>query len=145
MKVSFEISAEYSTPYAVIYADEMSDEVRRAAELLDFKGQPVIAQQEDRLVILRPEDICMVRVEGGETVIYCEKQSYRSKKRLYELSEQLGSAKFMQISKSTIVSLSCLDSVEAGFGGTMLLKLKNGCKDYVSRKYLPDFKKYLGL
>ena len=43
------------------------------------------------------------------------------------------------------VNLSYLDSIEPGLGGTMLLKLKNGCKDYVSRKYLPDFKRYLGL
>ena len=49
----------------------------------------------------------------------------------------------MQISKSTLVNLSYLDSIEAGFNGTLLLKLKNGCKDYVSRKYLPEFKKYL--
>ena len=31
------------------------------------------------------------------------------------------------------------------FGGIMLLVLKNGCKDYISRKYLPAFKKYLGI
>ena len=51
----------------------------------------------------------------------------------------------MQISKSTLVNLAYMDSVEAGFNGTLLLKLKNGCKDYVSRTYLPKFKKYLGL
>ena len=38
-----------------------------------------------------------------------------------------------------------MDSIEGGFSGTLLLTLKNGCKDYVSRKYLPGFKKYLGL
>jgi len=27
----------------------------------------------------------------------------------------------------------------------MYIKLKNKCKDYISRKYLPEFKKYLGL
>jgi DNA-binding LytR/AlgR family response regulator len=64
--------------------------------------------------------------------------------RLYELSEQLGS-KFMQISKTTLVNLSYMDSIEPGFSGTLLLKLRNGSKDYVSRKYLPEFKKYLGL
>ena len=51
----------------------------------------------------------------------------------------------MQISKTTLVNLSCMDSIEAGFSGTLLLKLKNGCSDYVSRTYLPKFKKYLGL
>ena len=51
----------------------------------------------------------------------------------------------MQISKSTLVNLSYLDRIEPGFGGTVLLKLRNGSKDYVSRKYLPEFKRYLGL
>ena len=86
----------------------------------------------------------MVRVEDGDTVIYSEKQKYRSRKRLYELAQQLGK-QFMQISKTTLINLSYMDSIEPGFSGTLLLKLKNGSKDYVSRKYLPDFKKYLGL
>jgi hypothetical protein len=84
------------------------------------------------------------RVEDGDTILYGITQKFRSRKRLYELSFQLGK-QFMQISKSTLVNLSYLDSIQPGFGGTMLLKLKNGCKDYVSRKYLPAFKNYLGL
>ena len=77
-------------------------------------------------------------------ILFGKCSKYRSRKRLYELEKQLGK-QFMQISKSTLVNLSYLDSIEAGFNGTLLLKLKNGCKDYVSRKYLPEFKKYLGL
>ena len=75
---------------------------------------------------------------------YGEKQNYRSRKRLYEIGQQLGK-QFMQISKSTLINLSYMDSIEPGFSGTLLLKLKNECKDYVSRTYLPEFKKYLGL
>ena len=86
----------------------------------------------------------MVRVEAGDTILFGKCSKYRSRKRLYELEKQLGN-QFMQISKSTLVNLSYLESIEAGFNGTLLLKLKNGCKDYVSRKYLPEFKKYLGL
>ncbi len=78
----------------------------------------------------------MVRVEAGETILFGKCSKYRSRKRLYELEKQLGK-QFMQISKSTLVNLSYLESIEAGFNGTLLLKLKNGCKDYVSRKYLP--------
>ena len=86
----------------------------------------------------------MVRVEDGDTIIYGEKKKYRSRKRLYELANQLGK-QFMQISKTTLINLSYMDCIEPGFSGTLLLKLKNGSKDYVSRKYLPEFKKYLGL
>lgn len=146
MKVSIDISPENKEPYAVIHTDKVTDEITRAAELLRSPDtpSPITAQHGDKTVILKPSDIYMIRVEDGETIIYGMKDRYYSRKRLYELSEQVGS-KFMQISKSTVVNLSYLDSVEAGFGCTLLLKLKNGSNDYVSRKYLPDFKRYLGL
>lgn len=145
MKVSVDISLEYKEPYAVIYTDQMTDEIRRMIEILGANETPVTAlQNEEDLVVLQPKEIFMVRVENGETVIYSEKNRYRSRKRLYELGQQLGK-QFMQISKTTLINLSYMDCIEPGFSGTLLLKLKNGSKDYVSRKYLPDFKKYLGL
>ena len=94
--------------------------------------------------MLTPQDVCMVRVENGETKLYTQQESYRSRKRLYELLDQLGDG-FLQISKACAVNLSCIRSVEAGFGGSLLLKMKNGLSEYVSRKYLPDLKSYLGL
>lgn len=145
MKVSIDLSAEYKEPYAVIHTDKVTDEITRIIDVFSNNDTPVTAlQNEEEIVVLKPDEIFMVRIEGGDTVIYGEKQKYRSRKRLYELAEILGK-KFMQISKTTLVNLSGIDSIEPGFSGTMLLKLKNGNKDYVSRKYLPDFKRYLGL
>ncbi len=145
MKVNVEISAEYREPYAVIYTDRLTDDVQRMIDVFGMNETPITAlQNEEELIVLQPGDIYMVRVEDGDTMIYCEKNSYRSRKRLYEIAGQLGK-QFMQISKSTLVNLSYMDSIEPGFSGTLLLKLKNGCKDYVSRTYLPGFKKYLGL
>ena len=145
MKVSIDISAEYKEPFAVIYTDKVTPEIQRVIDVLGTSETPVTAfQNEEDIVVLQPKDIYMIRVEDGDTMIYGAKQQYRSRKRLYELAEQLGK-QFMQISKTTLVNLSYMDSIEPGFSGTLLLKLKNGSKDYVSRKYLPEFKKYLGL
>ena len=145
MKVSIDISAEYKEPYAVIHTDKVTDEIRRIVDLFSGNETPVTAlQNEEEIVVLQPKEIYMVRIEGGDTVIYGEKQKYRSRKRLYELADVLGK-QFMQISKTTLINLSYIDSIEPGFSGTMLMKLKNGNKDYVSRKYLPEFKRYLGL
>ena len=144
MKVSIELSPEYRIPYAVIYADKITDEIQKIMESFSRQETPItVLQNEENLVVLQPEEIYMVRVEA-DTILFGKCSKYRSRKRLYELEKQLGK-QFMQISKSTLVNLSYLDSIEAGFNGTLLLKLKNGCKDYVSRKYLPEFKKYLGL
>ena len=145
MKVSVALSTEYKEPYAIIYTDRMTDEIQRVIDGFSLNESPVTALQNEKdIIILLPKEIYMVRVENGDMVIYGKDQSYRSRKRLYELEQQLGK-QFMQISKSTLVNLSYMDSVESGFSGTLLLKLKNGCKDYVSRRYLPQFKKYLGL
>lgn len=145
MKVSVELSSEYNEPYAIVYADKISDEIQKMIDILSANETPITAlQNEDNIVILQPDEIYMVRVEDGDTIIFGENKKFRSRKRLYELEQQLG-RQFMQISKSTLVNLAYMDSIEAGFNGTLLLKLKNGCKDYVSRTYLPKFKKYLGL
>ena len=145
MKVNIDISAEYKEPFAVIHTDKVTDEIQRMIDIFSNSETPVTAlQNEEDIVVLQPKDIYMVRVENGDTVIYGARQKYRSRKRLYELGDQLGK-QFMQISKTTLINLSYMDSIEPGFSGTLLLKLKNGDKDYVSRKYLPEFKKYLGL
>ena len=145
MKVSVDISPEHKEAYAVIYTDKMTDEIQRVLDSISTSEKPITAlRNEEDIVILKPEEIYMVRIENGDTLIYGRSSKYRSRKRLYELFGQLGNH-FMQISKSTLINLAYIDSVEPGFGGALLLKLKNGLKDYVSRKYLPEFKKYLGL
>ena len=83
------------------------------------------------------------RVESEKVVIYDKNSNYKCGRRLYELEGQLGSG-FLRISKSVLVNLRYLESIEPSFSG-MLVVLKNGCKDYVSRKYLPNLKKYLGI
>ncbi|MBR0375461.1 MAG: LytTR family transcriptional regulator [Firmicutes bacterium] len=144
MKVRIEIAPDYATPFAVIYTDAVTPEIQKTVELLESSGGPLVAQQGERLTVLRPEDVYLVRVEDGDTVIYTKDARHYSRQRLYEVLSQLGPG-FLQISKQAAVSLERLKSVEAGLGGGLLLKLENGLDDYVSRRYLPGLKKYLGL
>lgn len=144
MQVKIEVSPEHAPPRAVIYTDRLTPEIQRAMDILQAKNSPILAECNDRTFLLAPQEVYLVRVESGETKLYTRKDSFISRKRLYELLDQLGDG-FMQISKSCAVNLSFIQSVEAGFGGGLLLKMKNGLSDYVSRKYLPDLKRYLGL
>lgn len=145
MKVEVRISAEIKEPYIVIYTNELTTEVNQIAALIDNATESIITVSDnERIVILRPDEIYMVRVENEKLIVYCKAKKYSYGKRLYELENLLG-GNFMRISRSVLVNLRYLDCVEPSVGGMMLLVLKNGCKDYISRKYLPAFKKYLGL
>ena len=144
MKVEIQISPDIKEPYAVIYSNQMTEEVQRVYDKIQSNSNVITAIDNEQIIILQPSEIYMLRIENEQLVIYCQQKKYISNKRLYEMENLLGS-KFMRISKSTIINLKKLSSVEPSFNGTMLVVLKNGDKDYISRKYLPAFKKYLGL
>lgn len=144
MKVELKLSSTVKEPYAVIYSDSLTDEVASAVMYLENTDKFITGEDNGKISILQPDEVYMVRVECERTVIYSRDKKYYSSKRLYQLENQLGK-NFMKISKSTIINLSHIKCVEPTFKGMMSLVMKNGCKDYISRKYLPDFKKYLGI
>ena len=150
MRVEIDLNHNISEAYAVIHTDQISEEVKMITEMIEkaehtaVGAEVILVKEDEKYIVLSPEEIFMVRLEEGRNVIYGEKRSYQSTKRLYEIEERLGSD-FMKISKTTIINLKKIESVEPSFSGMMYLKLKNNCKDYISRKYLPEFKKYLGL
>lgn len=146
MKVEIKLSADIKEPCAVIYSNEITPEVSRIISLIekDTDNSIITVADNERVMILRPNQIYMVRIEKEKTVVYSETKKYSSNKRLYEFETMLG-AGFMRISKSVLVNLEYIDCVEPSFGGMMLLVLKNGCKDYISRRYMPAFKKYIGI
>lgn len=146
MKVEIKLSADIKEPCAVIYSNEITPEVSRIVSLIekDTDNGIITVADNERVMILRPNQIYMVRIEEEKTVVYTETKKYGSNKRLYEFETMLGTG-FMRISKSVLVNLEYIDCVEPSFGGMMLLVLKNGCKDYISRRYMPAFKKYIGI
>jgi two-component system response regulator LytT len=144
MDVEIKILEEVTNTYAVIYTNQISEEVLQVVEMIGNIPGIITAIEEEKTIVLRPNDIYIVRVESNKAIIYCKEKKYTSKKRLIEL-EKILKGSFMKISKTTIVNLNYITSAEASFGGMMCLVMKNGCKDYVSRKYLPDLKRYLGI
>ena len=145
MKVEIKIVEGTPEPWAALYAAELTPELQRAAALLEAEGGGrLVVEQRERLFVLRPEEVYMIRVENEKTLVCTKSEQYTCGKRLYELETALGGG-FLRINKSTLVNLERLDYVEPTLGGLMLLVLKNGCRDHISRRYLPAFKQYLGL
>ena len=139
MRVDMNIAENIKEPYAVIHAGELTPEIAELAREISQFGTGkgiIIGNLDDRKVVINPESIVLIRVTDDDT--------YRVGKRMYELLEILGSG-FMQVSKSAAINLKHLESVEPSFNGVMLLHMKNGEKEYISRKFVPQLKKYLGL
>ncbi|MCL2217082.1 MAG: LytTR family transcriptional regulator [Defluviitaleaceae bacterium] len=148
MKVEIKIDPNIEEPAIVIHAPKITPEVLMWAEMFEGAGDRaslLIAKKNDKLFVIEPEQIEIIRTEGGDIKLYNrEAQEYMLTKPLHELQEQLGSG-FARISKSAIVNINRVDHLSHSFNGTMYIVMKNGVNDYISRKYLSDFKKRLGL
>ena len=146
MKVNLFLSNEIDESYADIHTNQLTENIKKAVSILEndeFNNILPVKKGSD-IVFLDFNDIYMVRVEDKQVMVYSENSVYPIKKALYQVEDELNSS-FIRISKTTIVNMKKIDRVAPSLKGMMFIQLKNGLKDNISRKYLPNFKKALGL
>ena len=146
MKVDLFFSRDIKEPYAEIHTNELTENIQHAVNLLeeDSKSNMLAVKKGKDITFLDFSDIFMIRVENKQVNIFTEDNEYHVKKALYQVEESLNQ-NFVRISKTTIVNIKKIERVAPSLKGMMFIMLKNGLKDNISRKYLPEFKRTLDL
>ena len=146
MKVNLFVSRDITEPHADIHTNELTGNVSKAISLLesDESSDMIAVKKGSDIALLELGEIYMFRVEDKQVNVYTRDNSYVIKKPLYQVEESLN-GDFVRISKTTIVNLKKIKRVTPSLRGMMFIELKNGLKDNISRKYLPDFKQALDL
>ena len=143
MKVTFE-SAEVQETEVIIRGDILSQEV---SVLLDYvkslgnASKKLMLYREDEQFLIDPAEIIYIEASGNKVEVKTNSGTYDSKKKLYELKEQLSSEPIAQINKAMLVNIDFVKSVQAEFSGNYSLRLKQGKEILtISRKYFKEFK-----
>lgn len=146
MKVNLFVSKDIEEPYADIHTNELTDNITKAMSILesDESSDMLAVRKGSDIALLEFNDVYMLRVEEKQVKVYTKSSEYLIKKPLYQVEENLNSD-FVRISKTTIVNFKKIERVAPSLKGMMFIQLKNGLKDNISRKYLPEFKKALDL
>ena len=146
MKVNLFVSRDIEEPYADIHTNELTDNITKAMSILesDDSNDMLAVKRGSDIALLELSEIYMFRVEDKQVKVYTEDSEYLIRKALYQVEEGLDQS-FVRISKTTIVNLKKIERVAPSLKGMMFIQLKNGLKDNISRKYLPDFKDALDL
>ena len=146
MKVNLFVSRDIEEPHADIHTNELTDNITKAMSILesDDTNEILAVKNGSDITLLQFDDVFMLRVENKQVKVYAENNEYVIKKPLYQVEESL-SGDFVRISKTTIINLKKIKRVAPSLKGMMFIELKNGLKDNISRKYLPDFKNALDL
>ena len=146
MKVNLVLSKDIDEPRADIHTNELTDNITKAISILENEESKdmIAVKKGSDISFLEFNDIFMFRVENKQVKTFTDDQEYIIKKPLYQIEESL-SSDFVRISKTTIVNLKKIERVAPSLRGMMFIELKNGLKDNISRKYLPEFKSALDL
>ena len=149
MKVKFQEDPSLEDEIEVeIRASAESGTVKRLVSYLNKFGKrdrnllPV--KTSDRIVTVKRDELIKVEVQGTSLTYYTLSEVVKTTGRLYQVLENLNED-FVQVSRHSVINLNYLESLESGFAGNMVAILDEGLKTEVSRRYLPDLERELGL
>lgn len=128
----------------VVHARERSPLVEKLEKLVVGEALDPVGYDGSRIVPFRLCDVYCFFVEGGRVFALLENERLLMKQRLYAIESGLGSD-FVRINQSAIVRLDKIECFDASLSGTLTVLLKNGHRDYVSRRQLKTVKERIGL
>jgi len=98
-----------------------------------------------RTELLRVSDLILIDVDGSSLILETRHGRLVTNDRLYKFRARLNNSDFVQVSKHAVLNINHLKALESSFSGNMLALLTNDIKTDVSRRYLSDLEKALGL
>lgn len=145
MKITIETPKPNQEDEIIIRCRALDEDLMKMICRLKEDESRVTAYQDRNIVKLYPKDIFYFESVDNKVFACCEKQVYEVHFKLYEIEEIMSSRDFIRISKSVVVNLSKITSVAPMFNGRFEAKLQNGEKIIISRQYVPEMKKVLGI
>lgn len=146
MQIKIELNKAYKEPEIIILTDKMTDDIDRIFKMLsDEKSQIIAGIKNDKVEVLEPNDIIRVYANSKKVFAVTDKGEYMLRLRLYEAEERLSLNQFVRISKSEIINLKKVNNFDLNFAGTICVSFFNNEVTYVSRRYVSEIKKVLGV
>ncbi|WP_342621894.1 LytTR family DNA-binding domain-containing protein [Erysipelothrix sp. P66] len=125
----------------VLECREMTPQIEKLIKNLET--QSIHASHRGKDISIDLNDICFFETEDDAVYAHTARDSFRTHYRLYELESSLPSS-FMRASKSTIVNLNQIDSIERNITSSRSVQFNGSHKiTYVSRMYFQQIKKRL--
>ena len=144
MRVRFEQVDSREKEQALIRAVEKTADIASAIDLLENGSGGVAVTKDRNTFFCRLTQIYYIESVDKRTYVYTKGDCYESRDRLYELEEKLGTW-FVRISKAMIVNLRKIRNVSAEPGGRMTAVLLNDERVIISRSYVKELKRRLGI
>ena len=144
MRVRLEMVDSREKEQALIRAAEKTADILNAVDLLENGSGGITVTRDRSTYFCKLTQIYYIESVDKHTYVYTREDCYESRDRLYELETKLGTY-YVRISKSMIVNLRKIRNVSAEPGGRMVAVLLNDERVVISRSYVKEIKRRLGI
>ena len=128
-----------------IVCPQMTEELRDIVSNLTSAGLTFAGQKENEIFFVPIKEIFYFESVEGTIFFYTEQDTYEATEKLYTIEENLKKQQFARVSKTIIANLDKMLSIKRVEGSRLVATLSNQEKIVVSRKYVPEIKKKLGV
>lgn len=144
MKIRIELDGDLEETEVVIRASHLSAEIEELQEVLAQAKKPqIIFYKGSSEYFLDLQDILFFETDGTRIFAHSKNDAYEVKLKLYELEDCLP-RHFCRISKSSIVNVRPIYSLDKSFSGTSTIRFYDTVKQiHVSRHYYQVLKEKL--
>lgn len=142
--MKFEYIQKHDDNRVVVYAPEKTKVIEEIENLAISEDINILGYDEDEVFPININDILSFYVENDKTYAILMDKTYSIKFRLYQIEEKLTND-FIRINKSRIINRKYIEKFDLSWSGTLLVVMKNGLKDYVSRRLISSVKERMNL
>ena len=140
MDVEIEQVGRERKEQVLIRCHAVTEEVREIAAFVKSRQGRLTGMKDSRLYEIAVSDIYYFESVDGKTFLYTKEQVYETAYRIYELESMLRSKNFLRVSKSMLLNLMKIRSIQSALNGRFAAVLLSGEEVIISRNYVKGLK-----
>lgn len=146
MKITVtEISKEKSEEIVVYCYEENKEHMLDIANRFQEQIGYIVCKKDGNTYKVSLNDVLYVEVVDERLYIYSESDVYENRMRLYEVENLCPLNMFFRASKSMLVNIDQIAYVKPSISGRFEITMRNSERLLVSRKYVNELKRIMGV
>ncbi len=145
MKITIQENKSITETEITVVCREMTEELAEIISHISLLDHTFAGRREGEIFFVPMREIYYFEAVDGKLFFYTEQDVYESAARLYKIEESLAGTVFARVSKTTIANLKKMRSIKPMENSRLIATMLNGEKLIVSRQYVSEIKKKLGV
>ena len=145
MKVTIDKNELYLDPEIIVKCKEVDGVIQDIISYIGIADKNMIGEIDGEMFFIPLNSVFYFESVDRNIFFYTENETYESTAKLYKIEENLKNLQFARISKTMIANLDKMLSIKKSENSRLVATLVNKEKLVVSRQYVSEIKKKLGV